>query len=524
MELREPKPNEGVDYMLKQEPKQYSLYSILYNRIPENHMLKLINQAVDFTFINEMLEATNCKYYGRPAKEPEMMLRLLVLQYLYDLSDVKVIEEARFNLAFSWFIGINPEEDLPDPSLLAKFRVHKLKDVTLDDIIKEVVRQCIDSGLIKESSISIDATHTHANTVKKTPERILKHIAKEILKGLQEELGTIPEDVNSNIPDYKAVEDHKQAKEIMQNYVEELMDKSEQYIENQQTSAVAEAINNAREIIEDEKFLQQKSVRSLVDQDARVGHKSQTEDFFGYKTEFIMTTGKSRLITAVAVHDGAYVDGTDFEKLYNLTKDAGLVIDEVYGDKGYFRKPILDLIKEDNAECYIPVSESVYRLDESKYTYNKDSDQWFCKYGNCTIKKSYKEDKRGRKAYIYTFDKSVCKNCPHRAECISGRVATKKLEVGINTAEFYEYNQRAKTQEFRDKYKNRACQEWKNGEMKRFHGLDRARGYGLRSMGIQARLTALAVNLKRIAKMVSSLRHDISAFFDRKSLLVMVKG
>ena len=35
--------------------------------------------------------------------------------------------------------------------------------------------------------------------------------------------------------------------------------------------------------------------------------------------------------------------------------------------------------------------------------------------------------------------------------------------------------------------------------MKRFHGLSRARGWGLRSILFQAKLTAIAVNLKRIA-------------------------
>ncbi len=44
-----------------------------------------------------------------------------------------------------------------------------------------------------------------------------------------------------------------------------------------------------------------------------------------------------------------------------------------------------------------------------------------------------------------------------------------------------------------------------NGEMKRFHGLSEARGYGLKSISLQAKLTALAVNLKRIAKLVCPL-------------------
>lgn len=78
------------------------------------------------------------------------------------------------------------------------------------------------------------------------------------------------------------------------------------------------------------------------------------------------------------------------------------------------------------------------------------------------------------------------------------------MEVGINTPEFYGYSQEQKNDEFKEEYRKRACQEWKNGEMKNFHGLDRARGYGLKSMALQAKLTALAVNLKRIAAILSS--------------------
>jgi hypothetical protein len=170
-----------------------------------------------------------------------------------------------------------------------------------------------------------------------------------------------------------------------------------------------------------------------------------------------------------------------------------------------FRKAILDIIKENKAEAYIPVSEVVYKIDESKYSYSKDSDQWFCENGNSTVDKKKTAKKDGRQFWLYKFNKDVCRNCPYKEECINKRGKAKTLEVSINTAEFYEYSQRAKTPEFLDKYKNRACQEWKNGEMKRFHGLNRAKGYGLRSMSMQSKLTALAVNLKRIARLVSSL-------------------
>jgi hypothetical protein len=81
--------------------------------------------------------------------------------------------------------------------------------------------------------------------------------------------------------------------------------------------------------------------------------------------------------------------------------------------------------------------------------------------------------------------------------------AGKRLIIGVNTPEFYVYSQYAKTEEFKEKYKNRSCHEWKNGEMKRFHGLGRAREFCLKSMQTKAELTSLAVNLKRIAELLS---------------------
>lgn len=54
--------------------------------------------------------------------------------------------------------------------------------------------------------------------------------------------------------------------------------------------------------------------------------------------------------------------------------------------------------------------------------------------------------------------------------------------------------------------------------MKRFHGMDRVRGYGLKSVETQAKLTALAVNLKRIANILSSYPTNFRAFINKLSL------
>jgi hypothetical protein len=82
------------------------------------------------------------------------------------------------------------------------------------------------------------------------------------------------------------------------------------------------------------------------------------------------------------------------------------------------------------------------------------------------------------------------------------------LEVSISASQFYEHSQRQKEPEFAEKYAARACIEWKNGEMKRFHGMSRARGFGLAGVQTQIKLTAIAVNLKRIACMLTCNEKD----------------
>lgn len=152
--------------------------------------------------------------------------------------------------------------------------------------------------------------------------------------------------------------------------------------------------------------------------------------------------------------------------MYNRTKECGIKITKAYGDKAYFRQSIIEFLEEEKVDIYIPVSQSVYKMDESRYTYNKDSDQWYCTMGNCTVKKkSFKRKKRGKEYnYLrYYFEREKCRNCPIRKECEKGTSVAKVLDISVNTPKFYEYSQREKTEEFKQEYKKRACHECKNG-------------------------------------------------------------
>lgn len=137
--------------------------------------------------------------------------------------------------------------------------------------------------------------------------------------------------------------------------------------------------------------------------------------------------------------------------------------------------------------------------------------------GNETVSlKAQTRKRNGKEEKIlnYSFGREPCRNCSRRGQCMgkSKRIG-KLLRVSVNTPELYEYSQRAKSPEFIEEYKKRAKIEPKNAELKRFHGLGRAKGYGLKGISTQAKLTALAVNLKRIAKILADQEDPVFLFF-----------
>ena len=69
-----------------------------------------------------MLRKQYCEHFGRPAKEPEMMFKLMFLKKLYDLSDERLISSAQTDMAYKYFLNLEPESPTVDSSLLTKFR------------------------------------------------------------------------------------------------------------------------------------------------------------------------------------------------------------------------------------------------------------------------------------------------------------------------------------------------------------------------------------------------------------------
>ena len=116
----------------QQETIPLSSYSDLYNLIiPENNLLRRINDLIDFSFIHKELVDKYSHDNGRTAESPIRMFKYLLLKTIYDISDVDVVERSRYDMSFKYFLGMVPEDDVINPSSLCKFRKLRLKDMAL---------------------------------------------------------------------------------------------------------------------------------------------------------------------------------------------------------------------------------------------------------------------------------------------------------------------------------------------------------------------------------------------------------
>ena len=102
-------------------------YFRLEDQVPENHLLRLIEKHISFEFVRERLRNSYSET-GRPSIDPELLLRILLIGYLYGItSERKLVEELRMHLAWRWFTGLGFDQEIPASLLL----VHSFHPRTL---------------------------------------------------------------------------------------------------------------------------------------------------------------------------------------------------------------------------------------------------------------------------------------------------------------------------------------------------------------------------------------------------------
>ncbi len=130
--------------------------------VPPNHYLRKAMAVIRWDDFEDILASYYSPNMGRPAEPPVMMLKLEFLRYHHDLSDGQVIERAKTDLAFRYFLQVDAHNQLPHPSSLCRFR-GRLGKKGFQEIFDKVVATARENDLVKGRLRLKDATHVIAN-------------------------------------------------------------------------------------------------------------------------------------------------------------------------------------------------------------------------------------------------------------------------------------------------------------------------------------------------------------------------
>ena len=488
--------------MLRTRQLTFSLeHGNLYKLIPKDHLLKRIAAVVDFSFANEKFADSYCRYYGRPAKEPELMLKLLFLQYLYDWSDEQVMDEVQVNLACKWFAGLNPEDVLPDPSVLSRFRTNRLAktEESIQQILDAIVHQCVERGLIKQIRLIMDATHIEADAKMRRPLDVFRSMAKKIARAMRKHhpdkaaaISELPE--TQHLP-------RVEAGEVLLAHLETVVNQVKNNVSTIK-GPLADCIGKSERLLADDKRLQTNGPSSEEDLDARVGRKSKEHIFFGYKSHVSMVEG-DEIITAYHVTPGNVVDGQQLPVLVEQTERNGAQVSELVADAAYGSQKNLELLEAHHITGYIPVNPAAYTSLPTGFEYNKDSDEMICPAGHSSYRRSRftSANKTGRGGATYFFNPEICAVCPLRDGCYNGQRIGKSITVSDPHPVQEAAKQRQHSEEGKAIYRRRAVIEHKLAELKRFCGLKRARYRSHLRVYLQAVMACVVANAKRMTKL-----------------------
>src|SRR3979411_2129323 len=114
----------GLLIMMGQHDRSEALfyYFRLEDQVPETHLLRLIEKHMSLEFVRERLRKSYSET-GRPSIDPELLLRILLIGYLYGItSERKLVEELSMHLAWRWFTGLGFDQEIPHHSPFSKNR------------------------------------------------------------------------------------------------------------------------------------------------------------------------------------------------------------------------------------------------------------------------------------------------------------------------------------------------------------------------------------------------------------------
>ena len=156
--------------------------------VPEEHLLRKIDKAVDFSRLYEIVEPLYSEDNGRPSIDPVVLFKMVLIQHLYGLPSLRrTAEEVRGSIYYRWFLGYSLQEETPHFSTVSYNFRHRFTEETVDQVFRWILEEVAEAGYLSPRAVFIDGTHikANANTKKQVKVQIpvaSRHYAKELME------------------------------------------------------------------------------------------------------------------------------------------------------------------------------------------------------------------------------------------------------------------------------------------------------------------------------------------------------
>jgi transposase len=179
--------------MLKKIPeKQTSMEFVSIEQlVPADHLVRKIDDAIDFSFIRERVAGLYCPDNGRPAVEPVVLCKMLFIGYLFGLrSERELVRQIQVNIAYRWFLGLGLSDPVPDASTISQNRRRRFNSSAIwQEIFDEIVEQAVGHKLVDGTVLYTDSTHLKASANKnKFVRKVVRRSTKAYLADLERDV------------------------------------------------------------------------------------------------------------------------------------------------------------------------------------------------------------------------------------------------------------------------------------------------------------------------------------------------
>lgn len=158
--------------------------------VPQDHLLRKIDAAVDFTHIYDIVEDLYCSNNGRPSIDPVVLFKMILIQHLYGLPSLRrTAEEVQMNIAYKWFMGYLLNEPTPHFSTLSYNFKHRFSEAVVEEVFTWILYEIERAGYLSPEAVFIDGTHIKANAnINKKMKKSIPVAARIYEKQLRDEI------------------------------------------------------------------------------------------------------------------------------------------------------------------------------------------------------------------------------------------------------------------------------------------------------------------------------------------------